>query len=196
MKDIKDSKVCEKVWGGGYASFNVNSCHQSSIFVEIDIATLTHHFSKSVVYIRDQWLYYILYGFRQMCNDIYLPFYHLGFPGSSDKEFTCNAGDLGPIPGSIRSPTDGSGNPLQYSCLENPMDRRAWHATVHGVTKYQTLLKWFSRLTFYLCLLLFLLKSGSCFNCFPFFFISVLILVFLLACSFHFWLFLLHVICQ
>ena len=140
MKFIKDSKVCETVWGGGYASFNVNSCHQSSVFVEIDIATLTHHFSKSVVYIRDQWLCYIRYGFKQMCNDIYLPFYHLGFPDSSDKEFTCNAGDLGFIPGSRRSPTDGSGNPLQYSCLENPMDRRALvHGVdlVHGVAKGQ-----------------------------------------------------------
>ena len=51
------------------------------------------------------------------------------------KEPVCNAGDLGSIPGSGRSPGEGSGNPLQYSCLENPMDRRAWRATVHGVTR-------------------------------------------------------------
>ena len=44
-------------------------------------------------------------------------------------------GDLGSIPGSGRSPGEGNGNPLQYSCLENPMDREAWQATVHGVTK-------------------------------------------------------------
>ena len=51
----------------------------------------------------------------------------LGFPGSSvGKDSTCNAGDPGSIPGWGRSPGEGSGNPLQYSCLENPMDRGAW----------------------------------------------------------------------
>ena len=53
---------------------------------------------------------------------------------SDDKESACNAGDLGLIPGSGRSPGEGNGNPLQYSCLENPMDRGAWWATVYGVT--------------------------------------------------------------
>ena len=52
--------------------------------------------------------------------------------GPDDKESACHAGDLGPIPGSRRSPGEGNGNPLQYSCLENPMDRGAWRATVHG----------------------------------------------------------------
>ena len=47
----------------------------------------------------------------------------------------CNAGDLGLIPGSGRSPGEGNGYPLQYSCLENSMDRGAWQATVHGVTE-------------------------------------------------------------
>ena len=47
----------------------------------------------------------------------------------------CNVGDPGLIPGSGRSPGEGNGNPLQYSCLENPIDRGAWWATVHGVTK-------------------------------------------------------------
>ena len=52
---------------------------------------------------------------------------HLGFPGGSEvKASACNAGDLGSIPGSGRSPGEGNGNPLQYSCLENPMDRGAW----------------------------------------------------------------------
>ena len=60
----------------------------------------------------------------------------LGFPGGSDsKEFICNVGDLGSIPGLGRFAGGGHGNPLQYSCLENPMDRGAWWATVHGVTK-------------------------------------------------------------
>ena len=61
-----------------------------------------------------------------------------GFPGGLDnKKFTCNAGDLGSIPGSVRTPGRHS-HPLQYSCLENFMDRRDWWATVHGVTKSQT----------------------------------------------------------
>ena len=63
------------------------------------------------------------------------------FPGGSvGKETACNAGDLGSAPGSGRSPGEGNGNPLQYSCLANSMDRGAWWAIVHGVTKSQTLL--------------------------------------------------------
>ena len=63
----------------------------------------------------------------------------MGFPvGSDGKEFTCNAGDLGLIPGLGRSEGEGNGNPLQYSCLENPMDRGAWWAILHGVTKSRT----------------------------------------------------------
>ena len=63
----------------------------------------------------------------------------LGFPcGSDGKEYTCNVGDLGSVPRSGRSPGEGNGNPLQYSCLENSMDRGAWQATVHWVAKYQT----------------------------------------------------------
>ena len=59
-----------------------------------------------------------------------------GFPYSSiGKESACDAGDLGSIPGSGRSPGEGNVNPLQYSCLENPMDRGAWRATVHEVTR-------------------------------------------------------------
>ena len=50
------------------------------------------------------------------------------------KESACNAGDMGLIPDSGRSPKGGNGNPLQYSCLENSMERGAWWATVHGVT--------------------------------------------------------------
>ena len=63
----------------------------------------------------------------------------LGFLGGSDgKESTSNSGDLGLIPGLGRSPGEGNGNSLQYSCLENPMDRGAWRATVHGVAESQT----------------------------------------------------------
>ena len=54
----------------------------------------------------------------------------MGFPDGSDgKGSVCNAGDPASIPGSGRSPGEGNGNPLQYSCLENPMDRGAWQAT-------------------------------------------------------------------
>ena len=66
----------------------------------------------------------------------------MGFPGGSVvKDPPANAGDtgdLGSIPGPGRSPGEGNGNPLHYSCLENPMDGGAWQATVHGVAKSQT----------------------------------------------------------
>ena len=61
------------------------------------------------------------------------------FPGGSDgKESICNAGDPGSIPGLGRSPGEGNGYPLQYSCLGNPVDRGSWWATVHGVAKSRT----------------------------------------------------------
>ena len=73
----------------------------------------------------------------------------LGFSGDSDgKQSVCNAEEPGSIPGSGRSPGEGNGNPLQYSCLENSMDRRAWWATVHGVAKNWTQLRDF-HLTLY-----------------------------------------------
>ena len=62
-----------------------------------------------------------------------------GFPGGSDgKASVYNAGDPGSIPGLESSPGEGNGNPLQHYCLENPMDRGAWEATVHGVKKSRT----------------------------------------------------------
>ena len=62
--------------------------------------------------------------------------YIKGFPSGSDgKESAYNEGDLGPIPGLGRSPGEGNGNSLYYFCQKNPMDRGAWRATVHGVTK-------------------------------------------------------------
>ena len=63
----------------------------------------------------------------------------LSFPGGSDgKESAHNVGDLGSIPGWGRSPGNRNGNPLQCSCLHNPMDRGAWQATVHGITESDT----------------------------------------------------------
>ena len=62
-----------------------------------------------------------------------------GFPGGSEsKESACNTEDPGQVTGLGRSPGEGNGNPLQYSCLENQMDRGVWQTTVHGVTKYET----------------------------------------------------------
>ena len=61
------------------------------------------------------------------------------FPGGLDsKESACNVGDPGSIPGSRRSPGEGNGNPFQYFCLEDSIDRGAWQVTVHGVTKSWT----------------------------------------------------------
>ena len=69
----------------------------------------------------------------------------MGFPGGSVcKESTCNSGNPGSVPGLGRSPGAGNGNPLQYSYLENSMDRGAWRAIVHGVPKSQT---WLSNQT-------------------------------------------------
>ena len=67
------------------------------------------------------------------------------FPGGSeDKASAYNVGDLGSVPGSGRSSGEGNGNPLQYSCLENPMDGGAWEATVHEVSKSPTQLSDFT----------------------------------------------------
>ena len=64
------------------------------------------------------------------------------FPGGSEgKVSACNAGDPGSIIGWARSPGEENGNPRRYSCLENPMDRGAWQATLHGVTQSRTQLK-------------------------------------------------------
>ena len=69
--------------------------------------------------------------------------------GSEGKASDCNAGDLGSIPESGRPPGEGNGTPLQYSCLENPMDREAWWATVHGITKSWTRLSNFTFFSFF-----------------------------------------------
>ena len=74
-----------------------------------------------------------------------MPPFRKGFPGGSDSKASGhNAGDSGSIPRLGRSPGEGNGNPLQCTCLENPMDGRAWWATVHGVAKSRTLLSDFS----------------------------------------------------
>ena len=73
------------------------------------------------------------------------PWWEEGFPGGSDgEESACSVGDLGSIPGPGRSPGEGNGNPLHYSCLENPTDGGTWQATVYGVTKSWTRLSDFT----------------------------------------------------
>jgi len=81
-----------------------------------------------------------LYGDKaRLVRDLGRTTNNKGLSCSSDgKESTCNAGDLGLIHRFRRLSGEGNGNPLQYSCLENPMDRGAWRVTVYGVTKSQT----------------------------------------------------------
>ena len=65
--------------------------------------------------------------------------YWLGFPGGPDnKESSCNVGDPGSVPGKGRSPGKGNGNPLQFSCLGNPLDRGVWWTTIYEVAKSRT----------------------------------------------------------
>ena len=74
------------------------------------------------------------------------------FPGGLDsKESTCNAGDLGSIPGLGRFPGEGNGYPLQHSCLGNPLDREAWWATVHGATKESYIIQQLNNNNMYIC---------------------------------------------
>ena len=73
----------------------------------------------------------------ELCNFLLIMCFSLA-AGSDGKQSACNAGDLGSIPGSERHPGEGNCCPLQYSCLENPMDRGIWWATVHRVSKNQT----------------------------------------------------------
>ena len=83
----------------------------------------------------------------------------MGFPGGSEvKASASNAGDLGLIPGSGRSPGEGNGNPLQYSFLGNPMDRGAWWATVHRVAKSQTRLSDFTSSLLYVLYVQYILR--------------------------------------
>ena len=82
--------------------------------------------------------------FSQISTDYFFCLSLFVNPGSEDKASACNAGDPGSIPGLGRSPGEGNGNPLQYPCLENPMERGAWRATVHGVAKSWTRLSDFT----------------------------------------------------
>ena len=80
-------------------------------------------------------LFFYIWIYQEGGTVPYLLFASVSPGGLDGKASLCNAGDPGSIPGSGRSPGEGNGNPLQYYCLENLMDRGAWYATVHGVTK-------------------------------------------------------------
>ena len=85
-------------------------------------------------------LFKTLYTYREYRH--HAPVYLCSPGGSDGKESACSVGNLGLIPGLGRSSVGGTGNPLQHSCLENPMDRGAWRATVHIITKSQTWLSY------------------------------------------------------
>ena len=91
---------------------------------------------------RRAWQGYIPWGCKESDTTEQLTSKEKGFPdGSAGKESSCNAGDtrdMGLIPVLGRSPKEENGNPLQYSCLKNPVDRGAWQTTVHGVAKSET----------------------------------------------------------
>ena len=99
----------------------------------------THGGTKSWTWLNNNKIvngYWIIFTANPIMQTAISP---LGFPGGSkSKESAYNAGDLKSTPGSGRSPGGGHGNPLQNSCLENPMDRGAWQATVYGVAKSRT----------------------------------------------------------
>ena len=100
-----------------------------------------------------------------------------GFPGGSDsKQPTCSVGDLGLTPGLERSPGEGNGYPLNSSCLGNPMDRGAWWATLHGVTKSQAWLTSAHLIFILICISLTPNGIETLFTCLFFVSISVSIL--------------------
>ena len=101
-------------------------------------APLVAQLVKNLSAVRETWVPFL--GQEDLLEEgrLSIPVF-LGFPGgSAAKESACNVGDLGSIPGLGRSPGGGNGNPLLYSCLENPMHRGAWRAAVHGVAESQS----------------------------------------------------------
>ena len=112
------------------------------LFTASDLASITSHIHSWVLFLL--WLHpLILSGvLSPLISSSILSTY---WPGGSDgKASVYNEGDLASIPGLGRSPGEGNGNPLHYSCLENPRDGGAWCAAVYGVTQSRTRLKWFS----------------------------------------------------
>ena len=113
------------------------ACRTKLVLTQMIIIKVFHTHECPVEHLKVGWdkrQFFVVYNCPTY-NRIYSIPYR-GFPGNSvGKESACRAGGLGSIAGSGRSPGEGNGNPLQYSCLENPMDREAWRATVHGVAR-------------------------------------------------------------
>ena len=107
---LLDPFLCD----GHLGSFHVLAVvHSAAVDVEVHVSFQTMFFSGYIIFL---WIY--------------------NFPrGSDGKESACSAGDLGAMPGLGRSLGEGNGNPLQYSCLENPMDRGGWWAAVHEIAE-------------------------------------------------------------
>ena len=128
------------------------------LFVDCDYCFLTYK-----VAVRIKWVHIFELCPRCLMKSTNYPSHHSWFlfpytksflGGLIGKESTCNVGDLGSIPGLGRVPGEGNGNPLQYSCLENPMDREAWWATLHRVTKSQTRLTNTFTFHMYVCVMI------------------------------------------
>ena len=124
-------------------SFNLQKIYSEYVDLKLYVFLLTTLDLKLIIFLNSltfsRMKLFWDFLFRALsCKSLEVTAIH-SLPGVSDgKESTCNAGNLGSILGLLRSPGGGNGNPLQHSCLENPMDRGAWWSTVHGIAKSQT----------------------------------------------------------
>ena len=153
MKVLKKSKAIRPTrWVNWGTWFHVNSMEPNPHTTAFPSTHWCQHFHKSWKQVV-RWVYTltvfnskVIFNFHPFSFHINISHYsHWGFPGStSGKNLPANAGDIkdvGSVPGTGRSPGGGHSNPLQYSCLGNPMDRGAWWAPVHRVAKSQTQLE-------------------------------------------------------
>ena len=124
-------------------SFNLQKIYSEYVDLKLYVFLLTTLDLKLIVFLNSltfsKMKLFWDFLFRALsCKSLEVTAIH-SLPGVSDgKESTCKVENLGSIPGLLRSPGGGNGNPLQHSGLENPMDRGAWWATVHGIVKSQT----------------------------------------------------------
>ena len=147
------SNLCNLVYTWGHWGLGILSdlpliwrkeWHTTPVFLprESIVQTIVHGVAKNLTWLSDTFTF--TSGHLLDAHEIRVGVQFCGFSvytipssphGSDGKASACNAGDLGSIPGSGRSPGEGNGNPLQHACLENAIDGGAWQATVHGVTK-------------------------------------------------------------
>ena len=132
------------------AVVQVSSSQMEALIAKAELSQGTRNFASRLQYRHSAWVSSLeTQGFKTAAwlltwiSRLPAPTQPLGFHCSSiGKESACNASNSGPIPGSGRSPGEGNGNPLQYSCLGHPMDRGAWWAAVHDVTKESDTTEW------------------------------------------------------